>query len=45
MAHHFLSHRFKKYAMAIADVAWCKENGIEPPPGSFEENMNMTTGA
>jgi phospholipid/cholesterol/gamma-HCH transport system ATP-binding protein len=23
--------------------AWCKENGIEPPPGSFEENMNMTT--
>jgi phospholipid/cholesterol/gamma-HCH transport system ATP-binding protein len=25
--------------------AWCKENGIEPPPGSFEENMNMTTGA
>jgi phospholipid/cholesterol/gamma-HCH transport system ATP-binding protein len=25
--------------------AWCKENGIEPPPGSFEENMTMTTGA
>ena len=25
--------------------SWCKENGIEPPPGSFEENMNMTTGA
>jgi phospholipid/cholesterol/gamma-HCH transport system ATP-binding protein len=24
--------------------AWCKENGIEPPPGSFEENMSMTTG-
>ncbi len=24
--------------------AWCKENGIEPPPGSFEENMTMTTG-
>jgi phospholipid/cholesterol/gamma-HCH transport system ATP-binding protein len=23
--------------------AWCKENNIEPPPGSFEENMNMTT--
>jgi phospholipid/cholesterol/gamma-HCH transport system ATP-binding protein len=25
--------------------AWCKENGITPPPGSFEENMTMTTGA
>ncbi len=25
--------------------AWCKENGITPPPGSFEENMSMTTGA
>ncbi len=25
--------------------AWCKENGIKPPPGSFEENMTMTTGA
>ncbi len=24
--------------------AWCKENGIEPPPGSFDENMSMTTG-
>ena len=24
--------------------AWCKENGITPPPGSFEENMSMTTG-
>ena len=24
--------------------SWCKENGIEPPPGSFEENMTMTTG-
>jgi phospholipid/cholesterol/gamma-HCH transport system ATP-binding protein len=24
--------------------SWCKENGIEPPPGSFEENMSMTTG-
>jgi phospholipid/cholesterol/gamma-HCH transport system ATP-binding protein len=24
--------------------AWCKENGIEPPPGSFEANMSMTTG-
>jgi phospholipid/cholesterol/gamma-HCH transport system ATP-binding protein len=23
---------------------WCKENGIEPPPGSFDENMSMTTG-
>ena len=25
--------------------SWCKENGIEPPPGSFDENMSMTTGA
>ncbi|KQT93699.1 ABC transporter ATP-binding protein [Marmoricola sp. Leaf446] len=25
--------------------AWCKENGVEPPPGSFEENMTMTTGS
>ena len=25
--------------------AWCKENGITPPPGSFEENMTMTTGS
>jgi phospholipid/cholesterol/gamma-HCH transport system ATP-binding protein len=23
--------------------AWCRENGITPPPGSFEENMSMTT--
>jgi len=25
--------------------AWCRENGVTPPPGSFEENMTMTTGA
>ncbi len=25
--------------------SWCRENGIEPPPGSFEENMTMTTGS
>jgi phospholipid/cholesterol/gamma-HCH transport system ATP-binding protein len=24
---------------------WCKENGITPPPGSFEENMSMTIGS
>ena len=24
---------------------WCKENGVTPPPGSFEENMSMTIGA
>jgi phospholipid/cholesterol/gamma-HCH transport system ATP-binding protein len=24
--------------------AWCKENGVTPPPGSFEENMTMTIG-
>ncbi len=24
--------------------AWCKEHGVEPPPGSFQENMSMTTG-
>jgi phospholipid/cholesterol/gamma-HCH transport system ATP-binding protein len=28
-----------------APGAWCKENGVTPPPGSFEENMNMTVGA
>ncbi|MDP3967109.1 MAG: ABC transporter ATP-binding protein [Nocardioides sp.] len=25
--------------------AWCREHGITPPPGSFEENMPMATGA
>jgi phospholipid/cholesterol/gamma-HCH transport system ATP-binding protein len=25
--------------------AWCKENGVTPPPGSFEENMTMTIGS
>ncbi len=24
--------------------AWCKENGVTPPPGSFEENMSMAVG-
>lgn len=24
---------------------WCRENGVTPPPGSFEENMTMTVGA
>jgi phospholipid/cholesterol/gamma-HCH transport system ATP-binding protein len=24
---------------------WCKENGVTPPPGSFEENMSMAPGA
>jgi phospholipid/cholesterol/gamma-HCH transport system ATP-binding protein len=24
--------------------AWCKEHGVTPPPGSFEENMSMTVG-
>jgi phospholipid/cholesterol/gamma-HCH transport system ATP-binding protein len=24
--------------------AWCRDNGVDPPPGSFEENMTMTTG-
>src|SRR6476660_232602 len=23
--------------------AWCRENGVTPPPGSFEANMSMTT--
>ncbi len=22
---------------------WCKENGVEPPPGSFDPNMSMAT--
>ena len=25
--------------------AWCRENGITPPPGSFEENMSLAPGA
>ena len=25
--------------------AWCRENGVTPPPGSFEENMSMAPGA
>ncbi len=24
--------------------AWCKDNGVTPPPGSFEAGMNMTIG-
>src|SRR6187402_2517682 len=24
--------------------AWCRENGVTPPPGSFDENMSMATG-
>ncbi len=24
--------------------AWCKEHGVTPPPGSFEDKMSMTTG-
>ena len=24
--------------------AWCRDNGVTPPPGSFTENMNMTVG-
>ena len=24
--------------------AWLRENGVTPPPGSFEKNMNMTVG-
>jgi phospholipid/cholesterol/gamma-HCH transport system ATP-binding protein len=23
---------------------WCTQNGVTPPPGSFEENMTMSTG-
>src|SRR5690349_6271704 len=23
--------------------AWCRDNGVTPPPGSFEENMSMAT--
>jgi phospholipid/cholesterol/gamma-HCH transport system ATP-binding protein len=25
--------------------AWCKENNVTPPPGSFDENMSMTVGS
>jgi phospholipid/cholesterol/gamma-HCH transport system ATP-binding protein len=24
---------------------WCRQNGVTPPPGSFEPNMAMATGA
>ena len=24
---------------------WCRENGVTPPPGSFEENMSLAPGA
>jgi phospholipid/cholesterol/gamma-HCH transport system ATP-binding protein len=23
---------------------WCEQNGVTPPPGSFEQNMSMSTG-
>src|SRR5689334_2074948 len=25
--------------------AWCRENGVTPPPGSFEQNMSLATGS
>jgi phospholipid/cholesterol/gamma-HCH transport system ATP-binding protein len=25
--------------------AWCRENGVTPPPGSFDQNMSMAPGA
>ncbi len=25
--------------------AWCKDNGVTPPPGSFDDNMTMATGS
>lgn len=25
--------------------AWCRENGVTPPPGSFEESMSLAPGA
>jgi len=25
--------------------AWCRENNVTPPPGSFDDNMSMATGA
>ena len=25
--------------------SWCRENGITPPPGSFEDDMSMTIGS
>ena len=24
--------------------AWCRENGITPPPGSFDKQMSLVTG-
>ena len=23
---------------------WCRQNGVTPPPGSFEENMSLAAG-
>jgi phospholipid/cholesterol/gamma-HCH transport system ATP-binding protein len=28
-----------------APGAWCREHGVTPPPGSFDQNMSMATGA
>jgi phospholipid/cholesterol/gamma-HCH transport system ATP-binding protein len=25
--------------------AWCRDNGVTPPPGSFDDKMSMATGA
>ena len=25
--------------------AWCREHGVTPPPGSFDQNMSLATGA
>ena len=33
------------FAATRAAEAWCKENGITPPPGSFQEGMSMAPGA
>ena len=30
---------------ASAPGEWCKENGVEPPPGSFDDQMSMAPGA
>ena len=36
--------RHRRAAASASPGEWCRENGVTPPPGSFEENMTMTTG-
>ena len=37
--------RHRTVAASASRALWCRENGVTPPPGSFEENMSMAPGA